>query len=156
MFKQNKNKTKMKKKLIALAVIFTLTFSLSKAYAQYYCFFVDNQSGVTFNELKIRPSNTDMAFSKDLLPSNMIESGKHFWVKTGSDEYQLWDVRITRVDGTPLLFTWTDTNGNTHENQSYITMDAQSLHTLVIGHDGDNLTFLNFNHDEYGYGHPCE
>jgi hypothetical protein len=156
LFKQNKNETKMKKKLIALAVIFTLTFTLSKAYAQYYCFFVDNQSGVTFNELKIRPSNTDMAFSKDLLPSNMIESGKHFWVKTGSDEYQLWDVRITRVDGTPLLFTWTDTNGNTHENQTYITMDAQSLHTLVIGHDGDNLTFLNFNHDEYGYGHPCE
>ncbi len=91
----------MKKKLIALAIIFTLTLSLSKAYAQYYCFFVDNQSGETFNELKIRPSNTDIAFSKDLLPSNMIESGKHFWVKTGTDDYVLWDVKITRTDGTP-------------------------------------------------------
>ncbi len=35
-------------------------------------------------------------------------------------------------------------------------MDAKNLHTLVIGHDGYNLTFQNFNHDEYGYGHPCE
>ena len=146
----------MKKKLIALAVMFTLTLSLSKAYAQYYCFFVDNQSGETFNELRIRPSNTNTAFSKDLLPSNMIESGKHFWVKTGDDENILWDVKITRVDGSPLLFTWTDTNGNTHEDKPYITINAKNLHTLVIGHEGDDLTYAVYDHDEYEYGHPCE
>lgn len=144
----------MKTRLFSLATLLLL-LTFGSANAQYFCFYVDNQSGVSFNELKIRPAGGG-AFSRDLLPANAIESGKHFWIKTGNDSKQEWDIQITRMDGTPLLFSWEDISGNWHESQSFITVNAQNLHTLVIGSSGGNLTFGVYDHDEFGYGHPCE
>jgi hypothetical protein len=147
----------MKFKLLSLATIVLLTLSFSSAKAQYYCFWVANKSTETFNELKIRESGSGNPFSKDLLPSDLIETGKHFWVKTGHDDVELWDVQITRLDGTPLLFTYKDVNGNWHKSQRYITVSALALHTLVIENDDDgNLTFRYYKTDELGYGHPCD
>ncbi len=133
-----------------------VTFFTS-AKAQYYCIWVANNSSVDFNNLKIRPSNTNSAFSRDLLPQDIIESGKHFWVKTGNDKNTLWDVQITKLDESPLLFTWKDVIGNWHKNQPYITINARDLHTLSIEtNDNGDLSFDVYDHDEYKYGHPCE
>ena len=63
----------MRKKLLTLVTIVLLTLTASSAKAQYYCFFVDNQSDEAFYELKIRPTGTSMAFSEDRL------SGHHKW-----------------------------------------------------------------------------
>ncbi|HMT36572.1 MAG: hypothetical protein IPL09_05100 [Bacteroidetes bacterium] len=147
----------MKKKLFALATVMLLTVFLSNVYAQYYCFFVDNQSGESFYELRIRATGTNNAFSADLLPKDLIESGRHFWVKTGTDKYNTYDVKIVRLDGTPLTFTWEDVSGNMHTNKPFISVNVKDLHTLVIGSDdAGNLTFAVHNDDAYGYGHPCD
>jgi len=146
----------MKKSLYAVATVMLLFMFVNTANAQYFCFFVDNQSGQAFNELKIRASGTS-SFSADLLPSSSIESGKHFWVKTGNDQSANYDVQITKMDGTPLLFTWKGTDGKWYENRQFITVNVKALHTLVIGSDDDgNLTFGVYNDDRFGYGHPCE
>jgi hypothetical protein len=117
---------------------------------------VSNKSGQVFNELKIRPTGTGQAFSADLLPSNTIDSGKYFWVKTGSDEYEVYDVQITKLDGTPLLFTWEDTAGNMHKSKPFISVNVKDLHTLLISTSGGSLSFGVYNDDEFGYGNPCE
>ena len=146
----------MKTKFFALATIMLLTLSLNTVQAQYFCFFVDNQSNVTFSELKIRPSNSGKAFSRDLLPEDMIDPGRHFWVKTDSDASALYDVQITNEDGSPLTFTWKGTDGKTYSNKPFITLNVRDLHTLVIGSSGNSLTFGVYNDDRFGYGHPCE
>lgn len=147
----------MKSKFFKLAAIVLLTLSFSGAKAQYYCFWVANQSGETFNELKIRQSGSGNAFSRDLLPSEFIESGKHFWVKTGNDDQELWDVQITKMDGNPLLFTYKDVAGNWHRSQRFITVSALALHTLVIKDDDEgNLTFRYYTTDQLAFGHPCD
>ena len=146
----------MKTKLLSLTAIMLLSLSVSTANAQYFCFFVDNQSSETFGELKIRATGTS-AFSGDLLPEDFIESGNHFWVKTGTDKYTTYDVQITNIDGTPLLFSWTDVSGNWHDSKPFISVNVKALHTLVIGEDDDgNLTFGVYNSDQFGYGHPCD
>ncbi len=147
----------MKTKLFTFLCILVFTFSAKRAQSQFYCFWVANQSGEEFNELKIRVTGSNAAFGRDLLPSNVIESGKHFWIKTGNDKSKLWDVQITRMDGTPLLFTWKGTNGQWYKNRPYITVSAQDLHTLVIA-DNENgeLSFEYYVDDRLHYGHPCD
>lgn len=146
----------MKTKFFSIVATMLLFLSISTAKAQYYCFFVDNQSGQSFNELKIRATGTS-AFSADLLPSSTIETGKHFWVQTANDKSAVYDVQITNMDGSPLLFSWKDTSGKWHESKPFISVNVKDLHTLVIGSDDDgNLTFGVYNDDRMGYGHPCE
>ena len=123
----------MKTKFFAFATVVLLFLSVNSVQAQYYCFFVDNQSGVAFNELKIRATGKTSAFSADLLPSATIESGKHFWVKTGTDQHNTYDVQITHMDGTPLLFSWKDVSGKFHNSKPFISVNVKNLHTLVIG-----------------------
>lgn len=147
----------MKSRFLSLAIMLMLAFTVNSAKAQYYCFWVANQSSETFAELKVRPSGSGSAFSKDLLPEDLIESGKHFWVKTGNDKSELWDVQITNLDGTPLLFTYKDTRGVWHRDQRFITVSAKDLHTLVIEDDEDgNLTFSYYVDDQLSFGHPCD
>ena len=147
----------MRKKLLTLVTIVLLTLTASSAKAQYYCFFVDNQSDEAFYELKIRPTGTSMAFSEDLLPEDIIEDGKHFWVKTANDRYATYDVQITDLDGKPLLFTWKDVSGNWHKSKPFISVNVKDLHTLVISTDADgNLNFGVYNDDRFKYGHPCD
>lgn len=147
----------MRTKFLSFAILFVLAFTTSQADAQYYCFWVANQSSETFAELKIRKAGTGSAFSKDLLPEDLIESGNHFWVKTGTDDTDLWDVQITRLDGSPLLFTYKDIRGVWHRNQKFITVNAKDLHTLVIDEDEEgNLTFSYYETDQMAFGHPCE
>ncbi len=147
----------MKTKFFTVATIILLFLSIGNVSAQYYCFFVDNKSGQSFNELKIRATGSGNAFSADLLPENMIESGKHFWIKTGDDSYDTYDVQITKMDGTPLLFSWKDINGNMQTSKPFITVNVKDLHTLSIGVGANRgLTFGVYNDDRLGYGNPCE
>ena len=147
----------MKTKLLSFGIMLVLAFTANQAKAQYYCFWIANQSSETFAELKIRQSGSGSAFSKDLLPQDLVESGKNFWIKTGTDEVDLWDVQITNLDGTPLLFTYKDVRGVWHRNQKYITVNAKDLHTLVISEDEEgNLTFSYYLTDQLALGHPCE
>jgi len=147
----------MRKKFFTLAAIMLLTFAVNSANAQFYCFFVDNQSHEIFYELKIRPTGTSIPFTDDLLPEDFIDNGEHFWVKTGNDKYSTYDVQITKLDGTPLRFTWEDVSGNLHKSKPFISVNVKDLHTLVIGVDDDgNLTFEVYNEDKFSYGHPCE
>ena len=147
----------MKKKLFTLGTVLLLTLAASSANAQYFCFFVDNQSDQAFYELKIRPTGTGQAFSEDLLPEEIIEDGKHFWVKTGDDKYDTYDVQITNLEGKPLLFTWQDVNNKWHNSTPYISVNVKDLHTLVISSDGaGKLNYGVYNDDRFKYGHPCE
>lgn len=147
----------MKKGLFTFAIIMLLVVFSSNANAQFYCFWVANQSGESFNELRIRQNGTGNPFSRDLLPSDFIESGKHFWVKTGTDETELWDVQITKMDDSPLLFTYKDRAGVWHRSQRFITVNAKDLHTLVIQNDEDGyLTFKYYTTDQLDFGHPCD
>ena len=93
----------MRSKIFKLAAIVLLTLSFSAAKAQYYCFWVANNSSETFNELKIRKTGSGNAFSRDLLPSEFMETGKHFWVKTYSCVLQL-TVKLVMV--TSVKFAW--------------------------------------------------
>lgn len=145
----------MKKIILTLAIQLFLSLYFIDASAQYFCFFVDNQSGETFYELKIRPSGTT-TFSADLLSEDFIESGKHFWARTGTTKKILWDIQITREDGSPLLFSWKGTNGVNYSNKKYITLNVRDLHTLVIGSDDGILNFAIYNNDEFDYGDPCD
>ena len=147
----------MKTKLLALAVTLFVGSTINKAEAQYFCFWIANQSSETFAELKVRESGSGSAFSRDLLPEDLIESGKHFWIKTGNDKALRWDVQITNLDGTPLLFTYKDVSGKWHRDQRFITVNARDLHTLVIEDDDETgLTFKYYLNDQLAFGHPCE
>jgi hypothetical protein len=147
----------MKSKLFALASFMLMSFLINTAKAQYYCFYVDNQSDQTFYELKIRPTGTSQAFSKDLLPEDLIETGTHFWVKTATDDYEVYDVQITKLDGTPLRFSWRGVGGQWYESKPFLSVNVKDLHTLVIGvGDDGSLTFSVYNFDKFKYGHPCD
>jgi hypothetical protein len=147
----------MKPKLFTLAAMMMLTFFINNANSQNYCFYVDNQSNQTFYELKIRPTGTNQGFSADLLPEDLIETGTHFWVKTANDDYEVYDVQITDLDGKPLRFSWRDISGNWHESKAFLSVNVKDLHTLVIGvSDEGALTFSVYNYDKFKYGHPCD
>lgn len=146
----------MKTKFFALIAIMWLGLSFSTLQAQYFCFFVDNQSEVTFIELKIRPTNSGQAFSRNLLPNDFIDPGRHFWVETSDDYNKIYDLQLMKDDGTFLKFTWTGSNGVTYSNKPYITLNVEKLHTLVLTSSGGGLKFSVYNDDRFGYGHPCE
>jgi hypothetical protein len=146
----------MKAKLITCSVILLLTLFFSNANAQHYCFWIANQSTVTFAELKMRVHGSGISFGPDLLPEEYIQSGHHFWVRTANNGEEMWDVQITRMDGSPLLFSYTDRGGTKHINQRFITVNARNLHTLVIDEDSDGyLTFGYYTDDQLAYGDPC-
>ena len=145
----------MKTKLFTFAIIVLLIISGINAKAQ-YCFWVANQTDETFDGLKVRTHGTGESFGDDLLPNNSITPGHHYWVKVYTGE-QLWDVQITRRDGTVLLFTYTDRGGTRHINQRFITVNARLLHTLVIqGNDDGSLSFAYYETDQLDYGSPCQ
>jgi hypothetical protein len=146
----------MKTKLFTLATSMLLLLFNTNANAQRYCFWVANQSTETFNELKIRIAGSGDAFGNDLLPSDLIKPGQHFWVKTVDNGQEMWDIQITRANGTALLFTYTDRGGTKHIDQRFITINARLLHTLVIQEDADgNLAFAYYTNDQLDYGDPC-
>jgi len=147
----------MKKSLYSFAILFLLLLGANNLKAQYYCFFVDNQSNQVFYELRIRPTGTNRSFSNDLLPDTEIRMGKHYWVKTGNDDYNTYDVQLIDQFGEPLLFSWKDVSGNWHDSKPFISVNVKELHTLVIG-SGKNgsLNFGVYNTDRFKYGHPCE
>lgn len=144
----------MRKFLLGMAAVMVFTLFASSVNAQYYCFWVANNSNETFYTLKVRPSGQG-SFSQDLLPSDLIDYGKHFWVKTGHANSRNWDVEITDLNGQPLPFAWTGVDGNYYE-RDYITIDAKLIHTLAILSNSDgSLSFQIYNNDALGYGHPC-
>jgi hypothetical protein len=143
----------MKTKLISLSIIILLSFASYQAKAQ-YCFWVANQSNKTFYAVKLRVNGTGNAF-KDVLPYEYLKSGEHCWVKTTS-AIRIWDVQITKLDGTVILFTYRDKGGDWHIDQRFITVNALELHTLVIGQNSNgNLNFSYYTSDQLDYGHPC-
>jgi hypothetical protein len=104
----------MRTKLIASLTIIFLLFSVESVKAQ-YCFWIANQSSITLNEIKVRVNGYGNAFGRDLLPSDYLRAGDHCWIETPSS-YEIWDVQITRRDGTPILFTYKDRGGTWRRN----------------------------------------
>lgn len=145
----------MKRKFFTFASVAFLILSGASAKAQ-YCFWVANQSNETFYQLRVRVNGSGRPFGPDLLPEDLIEPGKHFWVRTANNGEEIYDVQITRAGGRPLLFTYTDVGGKKHISQRFITANARRLHTLVIqGDDEDNLSFSYYTTDQLDYGDPC-
>lgn len=145
----------MKAKLFCIAITLFLIFFKNSAQAQ-FCFWIANKSSITFNEVKVRVSGSGEPFSRDLLPYDYLKNNQYCWIRTSSSE-QIWDVQITRLSGSPILFSYTDVGGDWHSNQRYITVNARLLHTLVIGENNDgSLNFSYYTTDELDLGHPCD
>ena len=120
-----------------------------------YCFWVGNYTDESFSSVRIRKSGSS-SFGQDLFPGNLIESYSHYWIRTGSSSTSIFDVEITKIDGTPLNFTWTGNNGIEY-TRPYITLDLSPLNTLMI--TGDEYNGFSYNDtydDEYGFGDPCD
>jgi hypothetical protein len=146
----------MKKLKLSLSIILVIFFS-NGIKAQQYCFWVKNNSHEDFNEFKLRESGSGEPFGEDLLPKDFIKSGDHFQVITENNGVVLWDVQITDMDGSPLLFTYEDAAGQWHRNQRFLTVDAKELHTLVIEENSDGtLSFSYHTDDQLAFGHPCD
>jgi hypothetical protein len=119
-----------------------------------YCFFVANYSEETFTSIRIRESGTS-DFGEDLLPETLVESYEYYWVRTGPTYRTNWDVEIIRLDGTPLRFSWTGTDGKDY-TRPYITLNVAPLNTLMITNDEEgNIQWDITNEDDYGFGDPC-
>jgi len=146
----------MRSKLFPLALLPLLLILKLDAKAQYYCFWVANQTTITFDALKIRVHGSGDSFGPDLLPTDYISPGHHFWVRTPNNGLQTYDVQLTKKDGSPLLFTYTDNGGMRHIDQRFITVNAHELHTLVIQESNlGDLSFLYYTTDQLDYGDPC-
>ena len=146
----------MLKKIAFLSTIFLALVSF-QAFSQQgpYCFWVYNESDETFNTLRIKQSDT-WDFGSDLLPGDLIGTGQYFWVRASHPTMENWDVEISRLDGSPLRFTWEAVNGNRY-TEPYITLNIRELHTLVISNDKyGNISWDITNTDDYGLGHPCD
>jgi len=147
----------MKKKLLfKLLFVFSFLTLSNSIYAQsYYCFWVANYTDESFSTVRIRKTGNS-SFGADLFPGNMIEPDSHYWIKTGTATSSIYDVEITKGDGTPLRFTWTGANGIEY-TRPYITLDLSPLNTLMI--TGDQYNGFSFNDtydDYYGFGSPCD
>ena len=146
--------TMTKKHIIAF--LFLLFMGAMQTFAQSgpYCFWVYNESDETFSTLRIRQSDT-WDFGNDLLPNDLIGTGQYFWVRANDPTMEVWDVEITRLDGSPLRFTWTGENGQRY-TEPYITLNIRELHTLVISNDEyGNISWDITDTDVYDFGHPC-
>ena len=143
------------KSILAIVIVLFVGATNSIGQSGPYCFWVYNDSDETFNTLRIRQSDT-WDFGSDLLPDDLIGTGKYFWVRASHPTMENWDVEITRLDGSPLRFTWEAVNGNRY-TEPYITLNIRELHTLVISNDDNgNISWDITNTDDYGLGHPCD
>jgi hypothetical protein len=116
---------------------------------------VANYTDESFSTVRIRKTGNS-SFGADIFPGNMIEPDSHYWIKTASTSSSIYDVEISKGDGTPLRFTWTGANGIEY-TRPYITLDLSPLNTLMI--TGDQYNGFSFNDtydDYYGFGNPCD
>ncbi len=142
-------------KTINYLIFASFIFLSNSAKSQYLCFWVANYSDETFNTLKIRETG-ETYFGRDLLPNNLINPGEHFWVRTYNSGNSIYDVEITRLDGEPMRFKWTGSNGKVY-NRPYITLDILPLNTLMITSDEYGNTEWDIsNEDIYDFGDPCD
>lgn len=145
-----------KSNLLFLLIIFSLIEITNCISAQSsYCFWVANWSDEALSTIRIRQSGTSY-FGDDLIPEMMIESYNHVWIRTGASYTSVYDIEISKADGTPLTFTWTGRDGNEY-TRSYITLDLSPLNTLMISSKeyGSGFTYNDAYEDEYGFGDPC-
>jgi hypothetical protein len=141
------------KKVLLCFVLFIILIN-NKSFSQQYCFWVANYSDESFVTLKLREAG-EYSFGSDVLPNDIINPGEVFWIKTGTASNEVSDIQITKLDGTPLRFTWTGRDGNTY-TESYITLNVKEIHTLVLTSDEyGKLSWDITYEDDYGFGHPC-
>jgi hypothetical protein len=127
---------------------------IGNSFGQNYCFWVANYTEETFSEIRIREAG-DIYFSQDLLPEDLIDPYEHFWIRTGQAESSIFDVEITKLDGSKMYFSWTGGDGN-YYTEPYITLDIQPLNTLMLTNDENgNVEWDIANDDIYGFGDPC-
>jgi len=148
----------MKKINLLCSLLFIFSFiALSNSFSAQtsYCFWVANYTDESLSTVRIRKSGNS-SFGEDLFPGNMIESYSHYWIKTGTTNTSIYDVEISKADGTPLRFTWTGNNGIEY-TRSYITLDLSPLNTLMITGDEYNGFSYNDTYDDYyEFGDPCD
>ena len=141
----------MKKMFFNLSAILLLISCISTGIqAQNYCLWIVNNRYEDLYELKVKKT-TSNTFSQDLLPDNMVESGKAFWIKVSDWPNDLGDIQITDDYGDPLEFTLKTVGGGVADFP-YIRLNFHDIHTLVLNENG---TFSIYNDDKYGLGHPC-
>jgi len=112
------------KKFIFLASVFAalFLFATASSNSQALYFFVNNNTGVTLNNIYVTPSeNTD--WGNDILPNDLFDDQTSVRVDIPADYGTtcLFDMKITDLEGNSVIFTG---------------MDACKLHTLTINWDG--------------------
>jgi hypothetical protein len=113
----------MKKLLFAASFLAVfILFSTSNTSAQALYFFVNNNTGVTLNNIYVTPAETS-SWGSDILPNDLFENGSSVRVDIPADYGTTckFDMKITDLDGNAVIFTG---------------MDACKLHTLQINWDG--------------------
>ena len=141
----------MKKFLFSFAAFVVLMSFAGSLQAQDYCLWIVNDRYDDLYELKVKKI-TSNTFSADLLPSDMGDTGKAFWIKVSNRPNDLGDVQITDENGDPLMFTLNTVSGGVADFP-YIRLNFKDIHTLVLN---DDNTFTVYNNDEYDLGHPCD
>jgi hypothetical protein len=112
------------KKFIFLASVFAalFLFATASSNSQALYFFVNNNTGVTLNNIYVTPSETT-DWGNDILPSDLFDDQTSVRVDIPADYGStcLFDMKITDLEGNAVIFTG---------------MDACKLHTLTINWDG--------------------
>lgn len=113
----------MKKVLFAFAVLFCFSFSVSQdSYSQELGFYIENNTGVTLNNIYVSPAESD-DWGKDILPQDLFDDQATVmvYISESYGETCLFDLQITDLEGGSVTFT---------------NVDACALHTLRINGDG--------------------
>lgn len=113
----------MKKLLFALAVLFCLSFFASQdSYSQALGFYIENNTGVTLNNIYVTPAETD-SWGSDILPQDLFDdqSTVQVYIPETYGETCMFDIKITDLEGNAVIF---------------YNVDACALHTLRINWDG--------------------
>jgi hypothetical protein len=112
------------KKFIFLASVFAALFFFHTASSnsQALYFYVNNNTGVTLNNIYVTPSETTN-WGSDILPNDLFDDQTSVRVDIPADYGAtcLFDMKITDLEGNAVIFTG---------------MDACKLHTLTINWDG--------------------
>lgn len=113
----------MKKVLFAFAVMFCLSFFASQeSQAQALGFYIENNTGVTLNNIYVTPAESN-TWGDDILPQDLFEDQSRVmvYIPETLGETCIFDIKITDLEGNSVTFT---------------NVDACALNTLRINWDG--------------------
>ena len=113
----------MKKILFLFGFFFFLSFFTSQnSYSQALGFYIENNTGVTLNNIYVSPAESNN-WGDDILPSDLFndQSTVQVYIPESLGETCIFDIKITDLDGNAVIF---------------YNVDACALHTLRINWDG--------------------